>query len=53
MAGGGWRDWTVGEVVTEALFQSFLQDQALFVFDDAAARDAAIGTAPVSEGMFA
>jgi hypothetical protein len=53
MAGGGWRDWTVGEVVTEALFQSYLQDQTLFVFDDAAARDAAIGTAAVSEGMFA
>ena len=51
MAGAGWRDWTVGEVVTEALFQSYLQDQVLFVFDDAAARDAAI-TAP-TEGMFA
>jgi hypothetical protein len=53
MAGGGWKDWTVGEVVTEADFQSFLQDQVLFVFASAAARDSAIGTAAVSEGMFA
>ena len=52
MAGGGWKDWTVGEVVTEADFQSFLQDQVLFVFDSTAARGSAIGTAVVSEGMF-
>jgi hypothetical protein len=49
----GWKDWQVGEVVTEADFQAFLQDQVLFVFDDAAARDAAIGTAFRKEGMFA
>jgi len=52
MAGGGWKDWTVGEVVTEADFQSFLQDQVLFVFASSAARGSAIGTAAVSEGMF-
>jgi hypothetical protein len=49
----GWKDWQVGEVVTEADFQAFLQDQVIFVFDDAAARDAAIGTAFRKEGMFA
>jgi hypothetical protein len=49
----GWKDWQVGEVVTEADFQAFLQDQVLFVFDDAAARDSAIGSAFRKEGMFA
>lgn len=52
MAGAGWKDWTVGEVVTEADFQSYLQDQVLFVFETSAARGSAIGTANLSEGMF-
>ena len=48
----GYKDWTVGEVVTEANFQGYLQDQVLFVFDDSTARGTAIGTAVVTEGMF-
>lgn len=48
----GYKDWTVGEVVTEANFQGYLQDQVLFVFDDSTARGTAIGTAVASEGMF-
>jgi hypothetical protein len=48
----GYKDWTVGEVVTEANFQGYLQDQVLFVFDDSTARGTAIGTAVATEGMF-
>lgn len=48
----GWKDWTVGEVVTEANFQGYLQDQVVFVFDSSAARGSSLGTAIATEGMF-
>ena len=52
MAGAGFRTFADGEVLTAALVQNYLQDQAVMVFADSTARDAAIGTAVVSEGMF-
>ena len=52
MAGAGFRTFADGEVLTAALVQGYLQDQAVMVFADTAARTAAIGTAVVSEGMF-
>ena len=50
MAGAGYRTFADGEVLTAALVQNYLQDQAVMVFADSAARTAAIGTA--TEGMF-
>jgi hypothetical protein len=46
----GWKDWTVGEVVTEPDFQSYIQNQVVQVYATSAARGSALGTA-VSEGM--
>lgn len=49
MAGLGRKVFTAGEVLTAANVQGFLMDQSVMVFDDAAARTAAIGTP--TEGM--
>ena len=49
MAGLGRRIFVAGEVLTAANVQGYLQDQAVMVFDDSAARGSAIGTA--TEGM--
>lgn len=51
MAGSGYRTFADGEVLTAALVQNYLQDQAVMVFASSAARGTAIGTA--TEGMFA
>jgi len=51
MAGLGRRIFVAGEVLTAANVQGYLQDQAVMVFDDSAARGSAIGTA--TEGMIA
>ena len=50
MAGSGYRTFADGEVLTAALVQNYLQDQAVMVFAGTAARGTAIGTA--TEGMF-
>lgn len=49
MAGLGFKDFTAGDILTAADVDGYLM-QGCMVFDDAAARSSAIGTA-VSEGM--
>lgn len=46
----GWKDWQYLERVTEADFQSYIQDQVVQVYASSTARSSALGTA-VSEGM--
>lgn len=50
MAGAGYRDWVAGDVPTATQFDTYLQEQTVMVFADAAARDAALVTAK-AEGM--
>ena len=49
MAGGGFKTFTLGEVLTAANVNNFLMEQTVMVFATASARSSAI-TAP-SEGM--
>ena len=51
MAGAGFKVFENGNVLTASEVNTFMMDQMIMVFADAAARDAAI-TSP-SEGMFA
>lgn len=51
MAGAGWRTFTAGAVLTAAQVQTYLQDQSVMVFANAAARSSVLGTA-ISAGMF-
>jgi hypothetical protein len=51
LAGAGFKVFQNGNVLTASEVNTFMMDQMIMVFADAAARDAAI-TAP-SEGMFA
>ena len=44
----GFREFVTGEVLTAANVDDFLAKQAVMKFADAAARDAALGTAVVS-----
>ena len=46
----GWKDWTVGEVVTEPDFQAYVQNQVVQVYAGTASRGTTLGTA-VEEGM--
>ncbi len=51
MAGAGFKVFSNNQVLLASEVMGFMMEQMIMVFDDAAARDAAI-TAP-SEGMFA
>jgi len=48
----GWKDWQIGETVTEADFQALLQDQVVQRYATTSERDTTLGTA-VAEGMVA
>ena len=52
MAGAGFKDFVDGEILTATQVDTYLMQQAVMVFDDSAARDAAL-TAVLSEGMVA
>lgn len=51
MAGLGYRDFTVGQVLTSAQVDGYLMQQTVMVFDSASARTTAL-TGVVAEGMF-
>lgn len=53
MAGAGFKLFQDGNVLTAAEVNTYMMEQQIMVFADAAARDAALGTAIRSEGMFA
>lgn len=53
MAGAGFKLFQDGNVLTASEVQTYMMDQQIMVFADEAARDAALGTAVRSEGMFA
>jgi len=46
----GWKNWAVGEVVTEPDFQTYIQNQVVQVYAGTASRGTTLGTA-VEEGM--
>ena len=56
MAGAGFKDFTIGEALTSSDVDTYLMQQTVMRFADAAARGSALGTAvgtavPLSEGM--
>jgi hypothetical protein len=58
MAGAGFKDFTVGEVLTSADVDTYLMQQSVMRFADSAARGSALGTAvgagtALAEGMMA
>jgi len=51
MAGQGFKDFTVGEVLTAADVDNYLMQQSVMRFADSSARGSALGTAVLAEGM--
>ena len=52
MAGAGYRTFSAGEVLTADNVQTFLMDQAIAVFANATARDAAIASPAEGQHCF-
>lgn len=53
MAGAGFKLFQNGDVLTASEVNTYMMEQQIMVFADETARDAALGTAIRSEGMFA
>lgn len=51
MAGAGWQTYSTGDLIDATTFQTFIQDQVIQVYNNASARDTALGTND-AEGMF-
>ena len=51
MAGAGWKSYSTGDLISATEFQTFVQDQVIQVYNNASARDTALGTSD-AEGMF-